>query len=578
MNCPVCGTENKDGAKFCIKCGARFGDSCPRCGSENPHEASYCEQCGARLDLAETNPPQRGRVVSLSVFTVVAALTIVLGTTVWLVGRDGGWWHSAESTATVVSTVPEPVSSPEGNTTATAKPVTDSGTAATIPPSDSDTNSQQIQQLLDAGSMLSQAQDWPAAVETYSRALELDPNNAVAHNALAYAYVQQGDLDQAITEYLTLINLLPNDYINYKNLAIVYSQRGQEDEAVRRANEALALAPEKQKPSLEALLAQLEGGQVISSPEDTQRLQELLDQGTAQLQAEDWPAAVDTYNQILVLDPASGQAHSALAYVYARQGNLDQAIAESLAVISLLPDDYNSYKNLAILYRQQGMMEEAIGAAEKALALAPEQDKEALRTFIEQLEAWEQPSPSIEPGLRAGDLPPAQRDGMYSSPPSMVIDPEKIYRATIVTEKGEIVIELFADKAPQTVNNFVFLAREGFYDNTTFHRVIPGFMAQGGDPTGTGSGGPGYRFADELDASLRHDGPGILSMANSGSNTNGSQFFITYVATPWLDDHHAVFGRVIQGMDVLDSFTPRDPQQNPEFAGDEILSIRILEE
>jgi cyclophilin family peptidyl-prolyl cis-trans isomerase len=129
-----------------------------------------------------------------------------------------------------------------------------------------------------------------------------------------------------------------------------------------------------------------------------------------------------------------------------------------------------------------------------------------------------------------------------------------------------------------TVNNFVFLARDGFYDDTTFHRVIPGFMAQGGDPSGTGRGGPGYTFPDEFEPTLRHDKPGMLSMANAGPNTNGSQFFITYDATPWLDNRHAVFGRVIEGLDVLESLSARDPQQNPASPGDRIQTIVIQEE
>jgi cyclophilin family peptidyl-prolyl cis-trans isomerase len=141
----------------------------------------------------------------------------------------------------------------------------------------------------------------------------------------------------------------------------------------------------------------------------------------------------------------------------------------------------------------------------------------------------------------------------------MAIDPKKKYTATIVTPEGDIVIELFADKAPKTVNNFVFLAREGFYDGVTFHRVIKGFMAQGGDPTGSGRGGPGYRFEDEFHSQLRHDGPGVLSMANAGPNTNGSQFFITHAATPHLDNRHAVFGKVTEGMDVVLSIPERDP-------------------
>jgi len=165
---------------------------------------------------------------------------------------------------------------------------------------------------------------------------------------------------------------------------------------------------------------------------------------------------------------------------------------------------------------------------------------------------------------------------MYSAPPVMQIDPGKTYIATFETEKGGIVVELFADKAPNTVNNFVFLVRQGFYDNTTFHRVIPDFMAQGGDPTGTGTGGPGYRFPDEFHPDLKHDSPGILSMANSGPDTNGSQFFLTYEPTPWLDGHHAVFGRVIEGMDVLESLSPRDPQAATS-PGDLIKIIRIEE-
>jgi cyclophilin family peptidyl-prolyl cis-trans isomerase len=149
----------------------------------------------------------------------------------------------------------------------------------------------------------------------------------------------------------------------------------------------------------------------------------------------------------------------------------------------------------------------------------------------------------------------------WKNPTEMVIDPKKKYTATLSTDKGDIVLELFADKTPRTVNNFVFLAREGFYDGTIFHRVISDFMVQGGDPTGTGTGSPGYRFADEFHPSLKHDKPGIFSMANSGPGTNGSQFFITHVPTPWLDGKHSVFGQVIQGMDVLLSIPPRDPSR-----------------
>ncbi len=165
----------------------------------------------------------------------------------------------------------------------------------------------------------------------------------------------------------------------------------------------------------------------------------------------------------------------------------------------------------------------------------------------------------------------------WSKAPAMTLKKDKQYSAIMHTEKGDIYIRLFAEKTPKTVNNFVFLSREGFYNGIIFHRVIPDFMAQGGDPTGTGRGGPGYQFEDEFNPSLRHDAPGILSMANAGRNTNGSQFFITHVPTPWLDFKHTVFGMVTKGMDVVLSIAPRDPAK-PEYPGVKIVSIDIIEE
>jgi cyclophilin family peptidyl-prolyl cis-trans isomerase len=149
----------------------------------------------------------------------------------------------------------------------------------------------------------------------------------------------------------------------------------------------------------------------------------------------------------------------------------------------------------------------------------------------------------------------------WNKPPEFIINLKKKYSATLSTDKGDIVLELFADKTPVTVNNFVFLARTGFYDGTIFHRVISDFMAQAGDPTGTGRGGPGYRFADEFHPSLRHDKPGVLSMANAGPSTNGSQFFITHVPTPHLNNKHTVFGQVVGGMDLLLTIPQRDPMK-----------------
>ena len=143
----------------------------------------------------------------------------------------------------------------------------------------------------------------------------------------------------------------------------------------------------------------------------------------------------------------------------------------------------------------------------------------------------------------------------YSAPPAMTIDETKSYSATFKTNHGDINIELLPSQAPVTVNNFVFLARDGFYNDVIFHRVIPDFMIQGGDPDGTGTGGPGYRFQDEFDPSLVFDGPGILAMANAGPGTNGSQFFITVAPTPHLNNAHTIFGKVTSGQDVADAIS-----------------------
>jgi cyclophilin family peptidyl-prolyl cis-trans isomerase len=175
---------------------------------------------------------------------------------------------------------------------------------------------------------------------------------------------------------------------------------------------------------------------------------------------------------------------------------------------------------------------------------------------------------------------PQTANDRYSAYPAMTIDVNKKYFATVKMAKGgEFVIQLFPDKAPKTVNNFVFLARDGYYDGTTFHRVLEGFMAQGGDPTGTGSGGPGYQFEYEAN-DLTFDKPGVVAMANTGpaTPTNGSQFFITFVPTTQLNGGYTIFGQVTEGMDVVNSITRRDPDQSPTFEGDAIETITIKEE
>lgn len=165
----------------------------------------------------------------------------------------------------------------------------------------------------------------------------------------------------------------------------------------------------------------------------------------------------------------------------------------------------------------------------------------------------------------------------YAKAPEMMIDVNKQYTATVKLAKGgQFVIELYAKKAPITVNSFVFLARDGYFNGVSFHRVLEGFMAQGGDPTGTGAGGPGYEFVNE-DSDLVFDKAGVVAMANAGRDTNGSQFFITFGPADFLNGGYTIFGQVIEGMDVVNGITRRDPEQSPDFTGDVMESVTITE-
>jgi cyclophilin family peptidyl-prolyl cis-trans isomerase len=181
----------------------------------------------------------------------------------------------------------------------------------------------------------------------------------------------------------------------------------------------------------------------------------------------------------------------------------------------------------------------------------------------------DRPLAAIEPELRVG---------YYDEPPAMTIDTANEYQAVITLEDGgEMRFNLFDDEAPLTVNNFVFLATQGFYDGTTFHRVLADFMAQGGDPTGTGGGGPGYAFEDETDNGLTFDRRGLLAMANSGPDTNGSQFFVTFAPATHLDGAHTIFGELVEGDEVLSGISLRDPDTAIE-PGDRIAEITIIEQ
>ena len=231
------------------------------------------------------------------------------------------------------------------------------------------------------------------------------------------------------------------------------------------------------------------------------------------------------------------------------------------------------------------------GRLEKARASRPQPPSQnppgtlIQRVDIETAATSQLPTPTATPTPFAPTLPsgdarplseiePAARANYYNAPPDMAIDPTKDYVAILRTEVGDITINLFEDEVPNTVNNFVLLALNGFYDDTTFHRVLEDFMAQGGDPTGTGAGGPGYTFPDEFVPTLRHDRPGIVSMANAGADTNGSQFFITFEPTAWLDDKHTIFGEVTEGMDVVKKIPLRDPASATE-PGAKLLRVDI---
>jgi cyclophilin family peptidyl-prolyl cis-trans isomerase len=187
------------------------------------------------------------------------------------------------------------------------------------------------------------------------------------------------------------------------------------------------------------------------------------------------------------------------------------------------------------------------------------------------------PTPPANEEKVQGASPRLVGTKQYESAPPMMIDTNRQYLATVKMENGgEFVIELFPEKAPLTVNSFVFLAQQGFFDGVTFHRVLDGFMAQGGDPTGTGRGGPGYQFVNE-DNDLSFDKPGVVAMANAGRDTNGSQFFITFDEAKHLNGGYTIFGQVISGMEVVNELTRRDPQQNPSFTGDVIEKVTITE-
>ena len=322
----------------------------------------------------------------------------------------------------------------------------------------------------------------------------------------------------------------------------------------------------------------------VSLPSETSQVSEYLTQGIEQVRRDEYDGAIAAFDKAIELDSGNARAYYFRGSTYVMMEDFDRGIADLETAIELDTTDAETRTALSIAhllrgtsYTELGDYESAIAEFEKAIEIEPrnEMAQSALR---------------LAQGYAATEIK------QWDAPPPMAIDTSKDYSAIIELEKGgEIVVDLFEDGAPETVNNFVFLAQEGFYDGVTFHRVLEGFMAQTGDPTGTGGGGPGYRFGNELSPDLRHDGPGILSMANAGirngMGTNGSQFFITFRETHFLDGYnldgsekdcaaescHPVFGRVIDGMDVVMGITLRDPGR-ATAPGDAIKTIRIEQE
>lgn len=300
--------------------------------------------------------------------------------------------------------------------------------------------------------------------------------------------------------------------------------------------------------------------------------------------------AADTLKTGLEIEPGNARAWLQLAQINRELGQYEEAI---LAYENALENDtrnqlptWNVNYLIAQAYQELGDSGQAEQAARVALTQAPADSANQVRQFLLELGVAEgelptqpaEPETSLPVGERPlANLPPAQRNNFYNAPPSFTLDLQKTYEAVIRTERGDIRLRLFDDEAPITVNNFVFLAEQGFYDDTTFHRVLADFMAQGGDPTGSGAGGPGYQFGDEVNNGLVFDRRGLLAMANAGPGTNGSQFFITFAPTPWLDNRHTIFGQVVAGDEVLSRLTLRDPAANPNYEGDRILRIDIVE-
>lgn len=404
----------------------------------------------------------------------------------------------------------------------------------------------------------------------YIDALALSPQNSIIRNEYArLVYDLKSDCDQSIDIFEESIEIDPYYSDTYFWLVDTY---------VRCAS---ALPVPTEPESLEDEAAQGAYEEAQEAYEDEQRA--IFDQALQILEAG------------LAIDENNARAWLRASQLYTELGKPQEAI-DALDMVRLLDPmqqvlaNWNYDYSRAQLYVEVGDEETAVALAKNALQIAPAEFGPQMQQFIFQLSGEQVPLPEVDipieeevdpAGLLSGErplatIPPEQRNGIFPAYPEMAIDLTTAYQAIISTEKGDIKVQLFAEQAPLTVNNFVYLANQGFYDNTTFHRVISGFMAQGGDPTSTGAGGPGYQFADETNNGLIFDRPGLLAMANAGANTNGSQFFITYDIPEWLNGNHTIFGELLEGQEVLNSLTVREP--GSDLPADVILKIEIIED
>ena len=275
------------------------------------------------------------------------------------------------------------------------------------------------------------------------------------------------------------------------------------------------------------------------------------------------PQTIDTLNNCVSIDVIANQ----LALQYEQLQSFQKAVDQECLV-----EELNAYPGIENFW-EAAFVTQDVQQLEGISQLVELCEEPLFADFLQEI------PDSFVPwsGQRTlAAVSPLLRNNLYLSPPPNALDDGTQYEATIVTSDGSMTFELYANEAPLAVNNFVRLSRDGFYDGLTFHRVLEGFMAQGGDPTGVGTGSPGYRFEDEVDPNLIFDSRGILAMANSGPDTNGSQFFITFVPTPHLDRNYTIFGKLIEGDTVLSAIDLRDPA-NPDNRGQKILEIQIQE-